>query len=158
MKWHIRSLALFITLSILVACSSATSKSQLAKKDCTLTEPTWIKPPTDSAVLNEPAFGYYFVNEDQSIWASAWQAKDEEHPFLAGDEGNKMGWFRPAGADLVITGKRLDAKAPPLEADVPVSYPTRFQATGVYFPTAGCWQIDATAENKELSFSVWVEP
>jgi hypothetical protein len=82
-------------------------------------------------VPDPPAYGYYFVNEDHSIWASAWQTIDEENPFRAGEEGNKVGWFRPAGADLIITGRRLDAEAPPLQAEVGCCYPTRVQASGV---------------------------
>jgi hypothetical protein len=136
----------------LVACTGTSAKS------CPLTEATWIKPPEDSAVLNEPASGYYFVNEDQSIWASAWWTGNEEFPLRAGEEGNKLGWFRPAGAELVITGQRLDADAPELEANVPCCYPTRFQATGLYFPTEGCWEVNAKAGGRELTFVVWVEP
>jgi len=143
-----RSLTIVLLLFVLVACGTAQSA-------CPLTKPVWVKPPEDSAVLNEPAFGYYFLNEDQSIWASAWWT--EEFPLRAGDEGNKLGWFRPAGADLIITGHRLDADAPALEADIPCCYPTRFQATGLYFPTEGCWEVNAKAEDRELSFIVWVE-
>jgi hypothetical protein len=68
-----------------------------------------------------------------------------------------MGWFRPAAANLEITGQRIDAQAPPLEAHIPCCYPTRFQATGLYFPTAGCWEVTAKAGQSELSFVVWVE-
>jgi hypothetical protein len=146
-----RFVTAFLLLFILSACSGAQSA-------CPLTEAVWIKPPEDSAVLNEPAFGYYFVNEDQSIWASAWWTENEEFPLRAGDEGNKLGWFRPAGAELVITGQRLDGDAPLLEAEIPCCYPTRFQATGLYFPTEGCWEVNAKAEDRELSFVVWVEP
>jgi hypothetical protein len=68
-----------------------------------------------------------------------------------------MGWFRPAGETLTITGQRLDAEAPPLEAEIPCCYPTRFQATGLYFPTEGCWEVNAAAAESELSVVVWVE-
>ena len=155
---HTRSFTLFVFLSVLVACTSTSTPSNLAKDSCPLTDPIWIKPPEDAAVQNEPAFGYYFVNEDQLIWASAWWTEKEEYHLQAGEEGNKLGWFRPAGADLVITGQRLDAEAPPLEAEASCCYPTRFQASGVYFPTEGCWEVHAKAEDKELTFVVWVEP
>ena len=39
---------------------------------CPVTEPVWAKPPADAAVQGSSAFGYYFVNDDRSIWASAW--------------------------------------------------------------------------------------
>lgn len=125
---------------------------------CPVTEPVWAKPPDDAAVQDPPGYGYYFVNEDRSMWASARWAGPEEYFLRAGEKGNKVGWFRPAGATLEITGRRLDAQAPPLEAHVPCCYPTRFQATGLVFPAAGCWQVVAKAADSELSFIVRVEP
>ena len=159
---------LFICI-FLSACSSAkptssnspssTPVSSSTSAACPVTEPSWVKPPEDSAVQNPPAHGYYYVNEDSSIWASAWWTGEEEYTLRAGEEqGNKMGWFRPAGAKLEITGQRVDAQAPPLEAHVPCCYPTRFQATGLYFPTEGCWEVTAKAADSELSFVIRVDP
>jgi len=139
---------LFICI-VLTACS--------ASEACPITEPAWVIPPEDSAVQNPPAYGYYYVNEDSSIWASAsWPG--EEYPLRAGDEGNKVGWFRPEGATLEITGQRLDGQVAPFEAHVPCCYPTRFQASGLYFPTEGCWEVTAKAADSVLSFVVKVEP
>ena len=108
--------------------------------------------------MNPPQFGYYLVNADQSILASAWWFESEDYPLQAGEDGNKIGWFRPAGAELEITGRRLDAQAPPLEAHASCCYPTRFQASGVYFPAPGCWEVTARADNSLLKFMVLVEP
>ena len=128
------------------------------KAACPLTEPVWAMPPEDSAVLDPPAYGYYYLNEDRSIWASAWWEEQEEYSLRVSEDGLKVGWFRPAGAELVITGQRLDGEAPPLEAEAPCCYATRFQASGLYFPTAGCWEVTATAADSKLTFVVWVEP
>jgi len=125
---------------------------------CPLTEPVWAKPPDDAAVQGSPEFGYYFVNEDRSIWASAWWTGQKEYRLRATEEGVKTGWFRPAGAALEITGQRMDAQAPPLHAHIPCCYPTRFQATGLFFPTEGCWEVRAKAAESALAFVVWVEP
>lgn len=111
-----------------------------------------------SAVLSSPAYGYYFVNEDSSIWASAWWWGKEEYPLHAGKGGNKVAWFRPEGTVMEITGRRLDGQAPPLETDIPCCYPTRFQASGLYFPTAGCWEVTAKAADSVLSFVAKVKP
>ncbi len=138
---------------LLTACTAMNT----AARDCPITEPTWAKPPEDSAVQNAPAYGYYFVNEDSSMWASAWWTKQEENYLRAGED-IKVGWFRPAGADLEITGQRLDGEATALEAHIPCCYPSRFQATGLIFPTEGCWEVLARAEDRKLSFVVWVEP
>lgn len=125
---------------------------------CPVTEPLWIKPPDDPAVLNPPEYGYYYVNPDHSIWASAWWTGEEENLLRATEEGIKMGWFRPAGAALEITGHRLDGQSLPLDVDVPCCYPTRFQATGLFFPEPGCWEIKAKAEESVLTFIVKVYP
>jgi len=134
--------------------STATNPSDA----CLISEAEWVKPPDDSAVLNSPVYGYYYVNADRSIWASAWWIGQDAYPLRASEEGVKVGWFRPEGADLVITGQRMDGQAPGLDAHVPCCYPTRFQATGLYFPTEGCWQVTAKAAGSELSFVVFVEP
>jgi hypothetical protein len=69
-----------------------------------------------------------------------------------------VGWFRPAGVDLEVAGRRIDGEAPPLHFHAPCCYPTRFQASGLYFPAAGCWEVNAKAGKSDLSFVVWVNP
>jgi len=144
------SILVLILYILLNGCST--------KRNCPVTESVWVKPPEDAAVLNTPEFGYYFVNEDSSIMASAWWARSENDFPLILEEGIKVGWFKPEGAELIITGQRLDGDAPALESHVPCCYPTRFQATGLYFPVGGCWEVNAKAADKELSFIVWLEP
>jgi hypothetical protein len=142
-----------------VSAANVTPAQGTERGSCPLTESVWFKPPEDSAVNDPPAFGYYYVNKDESIIASAWWTDEKYADSLrAGENGVKVGWFRPAGADLVITGERLDREAPPLESHVPCCYPTRFQATGIIFPTEGCWHVTARAAQSELKFVVWVQP
>jgi hypothetical protein len=92
------------------------------------------------------------------MWASASWAIAEEYRMNVSPEWIKVVWFRPAGAEFVITGRRLDGEAPPLEAEASCCYPTRFQASGLYFRTEGCWKVTAKAAGKELSFVGWIEP
>ena len=93
------SLTIFLWLFLVVACTNAPvaentpatqgpiapetpaqkQASETASSACPLTEPVWAKPPEDSAVQDPPAFGYYFVNADRSIWASAWWTDKEEY-------------------------------------------------------------------------------
>jgi hypothetical protein len=150
MKLPSRLYLLYLFICIVLSACSAT-------QPCLVSEPDWVIPPEDSAVHGSASHGYYYVNGDSSIWASAWWFGHEENYLLPG-EGIKAGWFRPEGAELEITGQRLDGEAPALEANVPCCYPTRFQATGLYFPTEGCWEVTAKAENSILSFIVRVEP
>lgn len=68
----------------------------------------------------------------------------------------KVGWWRAAGA-LRIVGRRLDGAASPLRSHVPDGYGEQgFQATGLAFPTTGCWRVTGTSGSGALSYVVWV--
>lgn len=69
----------------------------------------------------------------------------------------KVGWWRGARGTLVIEGRRLDASAPPLRADVPEWYGSQgFQPTGLTFPAMGCWQVVGKVGRARLTFVVRV--
>lgn len=147
----LRALIFILSLALLLGgCSGFDA--------CPVSEPVWVIPPDDPAVQNSPDYGYYFVNEDRLIWASAWWAGEEGYHLRVGEQGNKVGWFRPEGAALEISGRRLDGQAVPLEAHIPCCYPTRFQATGLAFPAEGCWEVTARAADSVLTFVVEVGP
>jgi hypothetical protein len=69
----------------------------------------------------------------------------------------KYGWWR-AGArpKLQVSGRRLDAEAPPLRASIPDGYDRGFQATGLRFPTTGCWRVTGRFGTASLTFTVFV--
>ncbi len=72
-----------------------------------------------------------------------------------GSLGTKFPWWRgeQARGQLTIEGRRLDAPAPPLRAHVPGGYgETGFQATGIYFPSEGCWEVAGRAGAASLTF------
>lgn len=156
-RWMIRLWLLVAMVGGFVGCTAVSAPPAIVENDpetCPVTEPAWITPPDDTAVSNDPVAGHYFVNESETIMASAWW--HDGYHLTVGENGNKVGWFRPAGETLHISGERLDAEAAPLEAHVPCCYPTQFQATGIMFPVEGCWQVDAIAAEETLSFTVWV--
>jgi hypothetical protein len=69
----------------------------------------------------------------------------------------KIGWWRGIEGPLRITGKRLDAHAPSLTADIPDGYePTGFQPTALTFPTTGCWAVRGHLGSARLRFVVLV--
>jgi hypothetical protein len=76
------------------------------------------------------------------------------------DDGSiraKVGWWRGVRGRLRVTGRRLDAPAPPLEAHVPGGYgPRGFQPTGLVFPTVGCWRVVGAVGDARLTFVVRV--
>lgn len=98
----------------------------------------------------DPLFGAWHINADRSMWAlhQRWQA----------GVANKEPWIRPAGIHLVVTGRLLNGEALPLNVSVAGTYGTRFQATGMEFPIAGCWEVTGKAGDKSLSFVTEVEP
>jgi len=92
--------------------------------------------------------GDYFRSPDGRIVTHAY---DRYHV-----GGTKVLWLKPVGARLEVSGRRLDGPAPPLGADLPAGYPGDYQASGMTFPTAGCWEVTARADGSVLRFVVWV--
>jgi hypothetical protein len=119
---------------------------------CLVTEAIRAEPPRDP---NADTFGTgpWYVNADRSIWAG----RDAIH-MVAGPKGNKVLWIRPQGTQLTISARRVDANASPATTTIPCCYPTGFQASGLAFPTKGCWQISAKAGTSELTFITRVGP
>lgn len=65
----------------------------------------------------------------------------------------KFGWQRGVRGALTISGRRLDATAPPLRASIPAGYgDIGFQATGLIFPTTGCWEVTGRVNNASITF------
>jgi hypothetical protein len=80
-------------------------------------------------------------------------------PDLVGADGSmgmKFGWWRAASGYLTITGRRLDAPAPPLSAQTAGYGLTGFNASGVTFPTEGCWQVTGKVGRVTLTFVTFV--
>jgi hypothetical protein len=61
---------------------------------------------------------------------------------------------------LILSGRRIDAVAPPLQTDGPSTGSRKgddqFLMTGINFPTIGCWEITGRYGSDELTFVVWV--
>ncbi|MCA1668195.1 MAG: hypothetical protein LC793_12530, partial [Thermomicrobia bacterium] len=90
-------------------------------------------------------------------------------PYANGSYTQKILWWRQ-GYDwqtepepqLTVTGRRLNAPAPPLAA-TRASNGFRddigsFGVVGVDIPTQGCWEITGQAASTELRFVVWLAP
>jgi hypothetical protein len=71
--------------------------------------------------------------------------------------GWKFGWWRIRRGTLTISGRRLDAEAPPARGEVPEGYGgSGFQASGVDFPTEGCWEVTGSLDGSTLTFVTFV--
>lgn len=71
-------------------------------------------------------------------------------------------WTEEPEPALTVTGERLDAPAPPLQASKATnafaSDIGSAMLVGVNMPTLGCWKITGKYGDTELSFVVWVAP
>jgi hypothetical protein len=135
-----------ITLVAFPLAATAAGESPTSEAGCALAESIRATPPNDP---NAAPFGPgpWYINADRTIWAGM-----DIHHLVARPDGNKVLWIRPRGTDLVLSGRRLDAEAPPMTAHVPCCYPTGFQASGLIFPTEGCWEVTAQAGRHTLTF------
>ena len=69
----------------------------------------------------------------------------------------KFPWVRLGRGSLTITAHRIDGEAAPAVAHVPQGYgDTGFQASGIDFPTAGCWELTGQLAGEPLRFVVKV--
>ena len=71
-------------------------------------------------------------------------------------------WDKEPEPKLIVSGERLDAKAPPLNVSIAngvyASDIGSAMMVGVDIPTPGCWKITGKYKDAELSFVVWVAP
>ena len=124
-------------------------------KHCPVTLPRSGGPP---GIAPDAFFGWGASYGNGTLWVGGLWPRGviEAGPdFVAqdGSVGMKFGWWRAASGKLTITGRRLDAPAPPARGFVPDGYgATGFQASGVDFPTEGCWEITGALPSSSLRF------
>ena len=122
----------------LVACSTLPAPSSspaaptvAAQASCPITLPSTDPTPYGSQV---PPVVSWYAND------SLWGGLTGHEPWHVG--GNKVAWWRKVQGILVVEGKRLDAPAPPLQADVSGYYGLYgFQPSSITFPSTGCWEV-----------------
>jgi len=111
----------------------------------------------------ELLFGWDSAYGNGSLWVGGlWprgvviMTQDDVGP--DGRLGMKFGWYRLTSGFLTITGRRLDAPAPPASGlTFPGGYGlTGFNASGVIFPTEGCWQVTGRVGRVALTFVTFV--
>ena len=116
--------------------------------DCPGSTPTVAAPP-DSEHRDPLPHGAYFVSADRLIWA-------EVVPWRIGEQ--KVRWIKPDDSRLVVQGRRLDGDAAPLWASIGDGYVDDFHASWLTFPTSGCWEVEARANESFLQFVLYVPP
>lgn len=106
--------------------------------------------------------------EGLPIWSAADQAESEGDSYRPTGPAfrNKLVWWHD-GYDwrtddpLTVTGKRLDAPAPPLRGHANNGWTNDshhpFMVAGIFLPTLGCWQITGDYKGQKLTFVVLVK-
>ncbi len=114
---------------------------------CNVTKPIW-EPPK----LKVVKLGYrdWIVNDHRTIWFPY-------DKWVSGDNGNKVVLIRPAGTKIIVSGRRLESTVPPLKATDDHSS-SGFTVLGIYFPTEGCWEVNAKAGDSQIKFVTQVLP
>ena len=161
------------TLTSAPATAESTAVPEIVSKSppasCPITvpqEPVFVPPPPYDTLGWD---GYFWFGSD-SLWTSlphdaVWAGL----PDNPGGYTQKVFWWRDGYVwneepepNLVVTGERLDAKAPPFIASKATNaYASDIGSAmlaGIDFPTLGCWKITGKYQDAELSFVVWVVP
>jgi hypothetical protein len=161
--------ALVATIAVLVALSANASGSEAVsalstKEACPVTVPTRTVP--RDAGFSAAAFNYGGRHLRAHLgWRNgvlgAGTLPDGGSMATVEPDGSiytKVGWWRGLSGELVITGRRLDASAPPLLASSSsIGYgPSGFQPSGLVFPTVGCWKVVGKLPRAKLAFVVKV--
>jgi hypothetical protein len=117
---------------------------------CPVTRPNGATPPGvgEQAGVN---------HGNTKLWTALWPGgvikADPDYVDNDGRIHMKFGWWRGVSGRLSIQGRRLDAPAPPQRAEDSDGYGDRgFQASGVIFPTEGCWEITGQVAAARLTF------
>jgi hypothetical protein len=124
----------------------ALARHVAAVDPCPITRPNGSVPPGST-------FGSEF-HGNGALWVGLWPANVVvDEPKADGAIDAKVGWWRGVPGTLSITGRRLDAAAPPLRATVSDGYgESGFQASGLSFPTEGCWEVTGRVGTASLTF------
>ncbi|HSE20603.1 MAG TPA: hypothetical protein VLB68_03070 [Pyrinomonadaceae bacterium] len=157
MGLHATLFGVVITALVLVASQGpqVSSPTQRSEFKCEVTKPNDVaageeKPARDSYGNREVSVGPFGLWPDGTI-----EFKPGGAGFVtrSGALGMKFGWMRGVSGELKITGRRLDAEAPPLRSQVPAGYGDRgFQATYLIFPTPGCWEVTGHVGDSSVTF------
>lgn len=164
------ALALTLVLAAGAAMSEPTSSSQV-RRSCPVTLPNRTVSP--GAGFTAAGFNYGNVHLRADLYwphgtLLAGILPDGGTMAIVNSDGSisaKLGWWRgvPRGLIIsprkfIITGRRLDASAPSLRADVPrYGYGALgFIPTRLTFPTVGCWRVVGKLESAHLTFVVKV--
>jgi hypothetical protein len=144
----------FAVVLLLAGAMPIAAQTPHAHQPCDVTKPNGMVPPNQ---LPNPKWHgndvliVGWLEENGSLYGK---------PILDGQVSAKLVWYRfDRGAPLTITGHLADDPSMTLRAGIPEGYEETFiQASGVTFPTQGCWVITGSVPNGSLTFTTMVVP
>ena len=158
---RVRGTIVFIALLLLASCTAerdqepspdpTASPSSVA---CPLTRPNGSNPPRQRG----PGQASPLSHGNGRLWVELYRRgvirpANYGRALPNGTIAVKFPWTRGVEGRLTITGRRLDAPAPPARARIPKGYGrTGFQSTAVLFPTTGCWEVTGRVAGASLTF------
>jgi hypothetical protein len=158
-------LVLLVSVTIGTKVMPQSAESQTITKTtpaiCPVTLPHKRTAPTDATSFFEPGTPHWkhaLVLGPFGLWPEGTVVFRPGGPGQILPDGSlsmKFGWTRGEGlrGKLKIHGRRLDAPAPPLRANIPEGYgDTGFQATALIFPSEGCWEVTGEVGDSSLTF------
>ena len=116
---------------------------------CPVTAPNGNTPPDETYAPEYHGNGALFT----MLWPDGNILMGPHNVEPDGSLSMKFGWVRGVAGKLAIEGRRLDADAPPLRADIPDGYgDSGFQVSALIFPTEGCWEVTGRVGDAALTF------
>jgi hypothetical protein len=133
-----------------VVPSASGSRPSTNPIECPATLPNGNHRREDPAGLGEQGFG------NAELWVGLWPQgrvrATEDNLNRRGEILMKFPWDRGVRGHLQITGRRLDADAPPLRAQLSDYGSIGFQPSTLVFPTEGCWEVTGRVGRSSLTF------
>ena len=121
---------------------------------CPVTQPNGNLPPgtqqSETAGVSDPNL---FGNGE--LWTVLWPGGKvymlSNNQRTDGSFETNWPWYQGVDGQLTIDGRRLDAQAEPLHAELFEPF-NNFQGSTLIFPTVGCWEITGRAGDASLTF------
>ena len=123
--------------------------------ECRVTSPGRTADPPEE-VVRWAGFSHGLYDHD-NLWVALPDPSARLVRHADGGYGQKFMWWRGAESDLVLDAHRVGDIESSAETEVPDGYGSRgFQASGVTFPTEGCWRVTGQLGNDVMAFVVVV--
>jgi hypothetical protein len=146
-----RLIVAWLGLWIVAGCSGVARTETPVAAACGATLPNGDTPPGENPGPTWYGNGRLYT----ALWPNGEIRADPSFVEADGSIGMKFPWWRAAGVgaagDLEITGREIRNGAS-ITAHIPDGYGQGFQASGITFPTEGCYEITGQSGEARLTF------